>query len=154
MLFNQAQIIINAKAVTFYLLMVILNKAFSQNKAIEELTKLNQDWLNSYPKKDTAALNKILSEDFILISPKETKMTRSDVINNLNKQEAVSVNIDSINVQLVADNAGLITAYTTFVLKTGDGKEMTGRNCYQDVYIKRNGRWLAVAAHVTLPDIK
>ncbi|MEP6950593.1 MAG: hypothetical protein ABI863_15015 [Ginsengibacter sp.] len=80
-------------------------------------------------------------------------MTRSDIINNLNKQETVSINIDSINVRLVTDNVGLITAYTTFILKT-NGKEMTGQNCYQGVYIKRKVNWFAVAAHVTLLNMK
>lgn len=28
-----------------------------------------------------------------------------------------------------------------------DGKDMTGENRYQDVYVKRNGKWSAVAAH-------
>lgn len=141
------------KLLVFILLMIIFINAFAQNKDIEELTRLNQDWLNSYIKKDTATLNKIFADDFILISPKGARMTRSDIINNLNRQETVSINIDSINVRLVTADVGLITAYTTFVLKT-DNKEMTGKNCYQDVYIKRNGSWFAVAAHVTLLNAK
>ena len=142
-----------SKLLLFILLTIVFQNAFSQNKDIEELTRLNQDWLNSYSKKDSATLNKIFADDFILISPKGTKMTRSDIINSLNKQETVSVNIDSINVQLVTDDVGLITAYTTFVLRI-NGKEMTGQNCYQDVYIKRKGNWFALAAHVTLLDMK
>jgi hypothetical protein len=31
---------------------------------------------------------------------------------------------------------------------------MTGQNCYQDVYVKRKGNCLAVAAHVTLLSMK
>jgi len=135
------------------LLTAIFQNTFSQNRDIEELTRLNQDWLNSYHKKDTATLNKIFADDFVLISPKGAKMTRKDIIDNLNKQETVSINIDSISVQLLIDNVGLITAYTTFVLKIDD-KEMTGQNCYQDVYIKRKGKWFAVAAHVTLLNMK
>ena len=135
------------------LLTTILQNAFSQNKDIEELTRLNQDWLNSYHKKDTATLNKIFADDFVLISPKGAKMTKRNIIDNLDKQETVSINIDSIGVQLLTDNVGLITAYTTFVLKI-DGKEMTGQNCYQDVYIKRKDKWFAVAAHVTLLNMK
>jgi len=65
----------------------------------------------------------------------------------------VSINIDGIGVQLLTDNVGLITAYTTFVLETDD-KEMTGQNCYQDVYTKRKNKWFAVAAHVTLLNMK
>ena len=135
------------------LLTTILQNAFSQNKDIEELTRLNQDWLNSYHKKDTATLNKIFADDFVLISPKGAKMTKRNIIDNLDKQETVSINIDSIGFQLLTDNVGLITAYTTFVLKI-DGKEMTGQNCYQDVYIKRKDKWFAVAAHVTLLNMK
>ena len=135
------------------LLTAIFQNTFSQNRDIEELTRLNQDWLNSYHKKDTATLNKIFADDFVLISPKGAKVTKRDIIDNLNKQETVSINIDSIAVQLLTDNVGLITAYTTFVLKIDD-KEMTGQNCYQDVYIKRKGKWFAVAAHVTLLNMK
>jgi uncharacterized protein (TIGR02246 family) len=135
------------------LLAIIFQNAFSQNKDVEELTRLNQDWLNSYQKKDAATLNKIFAEDFILISPKGAKMTKRDIIDNLDKQETVSVNIDSIAVKLLTTDVGLITAYTTFVLRVGD-KEMTGQNCYQDVYIKRKNKWFAVAAHVTLLNMK
>ena len=41
----------------------------AQTSAIAVIKKLNYDWLNAYPKKDTAALSKILADDFILISP-------------------------------------------------------------------------------------
>ena len=132
---------------------IMCQSAFPQNKDIEELTKLNKDWLNSYQTKDTATLNKILANDFILISPNGTKMTRDDVINNITKQEPVSVNIDSIDVLLLTPDVGLITAYTTFIIKKFD-KEHTGKNCYQDVYMKRKNRWYAVAAHVTLLNMK
>ena len=135
------------------LLTTILQNAFSQNKDIEELTRLNEDWLNSYQKKDAATLNKIFADDFVLISPKGTKMTKRDIIDNLDKQETVSINIDSVSVHLLTNDVGLITAYTTFVLKV-DSKEVTGQNCYQDVYIKRKNKWVAVAAHVTLLNMK
>jgi hypothetical protein len=137
----------------FILLATATQNSYSQNKDLEGLIKLNKDWINSYPQKDTATLNKIFAEDFVLISPKGIKMTKSDVINNIKTQEIISVNIDSSDVRLLTDDVGLITAYVTFVFKTGN-KEMTGKNCYQDVYIKRKNRWLALAAHVTLPDVK
>ena len=135
------------------LLITIFQVGLSQKKDIEALTKLNQDWLNSYPKKDTATLAKIFADDFILISPKGVKMTKRDIIANLDKQETVSVGIDSLDIRLLTKKAGIITVYTTFVLKI-DGKEITGKNCYQDVYVKRKGKWLAVAAHVTLLSVK
>lgn len=135
------------------LLATICQSAISQNNDIKQLTKLNQDWLNSYTSKDTATLAKIFADDFVLISPKGTKMTKRDIIGNLATQETVSMKIDSADVRLIRNDVGLITAYTTFILKI-NGNGLKGRNCYQDVYVKREGRWLAVAAHVTLLDMK
>jgi len=135
------------------LFLLIIQYASAQNKDIQELTKLNHDWLQSYSTKDSATLNKIFAEDFVLISPNGTKMKKTDIINNLYKQETVSVNIDSIDVRLLTENTGLITAYITFILKD-NGKDVIGKNCYQDVYIKRKGKWMAVAAHVTLLNMK
>ncbi|HJV20177.1 MAG TPA: nuclear transport factor 2 family protein [Sediminibacterium sp.] len=141
------------KVLLSILLLAIFQSAFSQDHEIEELKKLNQDWLNSYAKKDTATLSKVFADDFVLVSPKGAKMTKRDIISNLDKQETVSVTIDSIDVRLLTDEVGLITCYTTFVLKM-DGKDVIGQNCYQDVYVKRKGKWFAVAAHVTLLAMK
>jgi hypothetical protein len=60
-----------SKLLLLILLTVVFQNAFPQNKDIEELTRLNQNWLNSYSKKDTATLNKIFSDDFILISERD-----------------------------------------------------------------------------------
>jgi hypothetical protein len=131
------------------LMLLIFQKIFSQNNDVQALIKLNQDWLQSYQTKDKATLTKIFSDDFVLISPKGAKMTKVDIINTLDKQETVSIHIDSIAVKLLTSDVGVITAYTTFVLRI-DGKDVTGQNCYQDVYIRRKGGWVAVAAHVSL----
>jgi len=138
---------------TCILLMLICQSVFSQSKDIEIITGLNSDWLNSYVKKDKATLDRIFADDFILISPKGIKMTKKDVIDNLDKQETLSVSIDSLDVKMLTDEVGVVTAYATFVLKV-DGKEVSGQNCYQDIYVKRRGKWLAVNAHVTLLSFK
>jgi uncharacterized protein (TIGR02246 family) len=135
------------------LLTIILQNSFSQSKDIEKLTKLNQDWLNSSIKKDTATIAKIFADDFVLISPNGVKRTKHDAVRNILYQDIKSINIDSIDVRLLTNDVGLITCYLTFVLKI-DGKEVTGKNCYQDVYVKRKGRWFAVSAHVTLLNSK
>lgn len=136
-----------------FLLTVIYQTAFSQDKDVAALTKLNSRWLASYPTKDRATLTEIFADDFVLISPSGAKMTKQDIISNLEKQETVSINVDSLDVRLLTKEVGLVTAYTTFVLKV-EGKEVSGKNCYQDVYVKRKGKWMAVSAHVTLLGMK
>jgi uncharacterized protein (TIGR02246 family) len=137
------------KLIVCILLTALFQNASSQQSDIDMLTALNRDWLNSYSTTDTATLNKIFADDFVLITPNGSKMSKQYIIANLSEQKISSVKIDSIDVRILTSNVGLITAYTTFVLKA-DGKEITGRNCYQDVYLKRNKKWMAVAAHVTL----
>ena len=49
-----------------------------------------------------------------------------------------------VNVRLIGDCA-IIHARTTY--RMSDGRPGSGR--YTDIWARRNGRWLAVAAHVT-----
>jgi uncharacterized protein (TIGR02246 family) len=134
------------------LLALICQTVFAQSKDIEIISNLNKDWLDSYVKKDSATLNRIFAPDFVLISPTGSKMTKKSVIDNLQKQEIISVNIDSVDVKLLTADVGVVTAYITFVVNT-DGKEVPGQICYQDVYVKRKGKWVAVTAHVTLLNV-
>jgi len=130
-------------------LILIIANAFAQDRDVQELAKLNRDWLHSYVTKDSTMLAAILAEDFILISPNGSKWTKQAMINNLEKQELISINIDSVNTRLLTENTAILTAYTSFVMKI-DGKNVDAKNCYQDVYLKRKNRWQAVSAHVTL----
>jgi uncharacterized protein (TIGR02246 family) len=122
----------------------------SQNADIETIKKLNYDWLNAYPQKDTATLGKILADDFILINPTGIKQTRKDNLQNLLDPniETISVSFDSVEVRILSPSVAMLNAWANFTFKA-NGKQMTGKNCYEDIYIKRNGKWLAIAAHVT-----
>lgn len=80
-------------------------------------------------------------------------MTKKDIVDNISSQQINSVKIDTIIVRMVTENVGIITAYTTFTFPS-DEKTTTAKNCYQDVYVKRNNRWLAVSAHVTLLSVE
>jgi uncharacterized protein (TIGR02246 family) len=124
---------------------------WGQNSDVETIKKLNQDWLNSFPTRDSGTLSKILADDFILVGANGTKQTKTDNLLNMVSPniEFKSVNIDSVDVQLITADVGVLTAWTSFIFKA-DGKEMKGSNCYQDVYMKRKNRWHAVSAHVTL----
>ena len=136
----------------FGLVMIFQGQLYAQNKSVETLKRMNEDWIRSYPSKDSAALERIFAKDFILISPNGNKMTRRECIGNLRRQEILSVNIDSADVRMLDEKIGVVTAYMTFVVKE-DNTLKTGRTCYQDIYMQRKKRWVAVAAHVSLLSI-
>jgi hypothetical protein len=52
-------------------------------------------------------------------------------------------------VRMLDEKIGVVTAYITFVFRENNTLK-TGRTCYQDIYMQRKKRWMAVAAHVSL----
>jgi len=121
-----------------------------ETQEIEAIKKINERWLNTYTKRDSATLSKILANDFVLIAQNGLPQTRQDVLSGMlsPNMETISIKIDSVNVRLLSADIAILNGWSTFVYKF-DGNQMTGITSYQDIYAKRKGRWVAVAAHVT-----
>lgn len=126
---------------------------FAQQTDSAIVNRLNQQWIASYAQKDTTAMQQILADDFLMISPKGTPLNRMDVIRNIGSPDiTTTATIDSTSIRIFGQTA-LVVAYTRFSI-TSDGKTIHGSNCYSDLYVKRQGAWKAVAAHVTLISLK
>ena len=124
-------------------------RSSGQNPDIEMLKKLNRDFLNSIVNRDTATLSKILADDFILINPGGIKRNKADNLSGaMVSNQKISVDIDSVEVRLLSGEVGLVTAWTNNKINA-DNKETKFKICYQDVYMKRRNKWVAVAAHVS-----
>lgn len=134
------------------LILMLIAVALYENpddKDVKVIQRLNEEWLQAYVTKDSKVLDRIFAHDFVLINHKGQKTTKQQNLDNLKRQEVSSVHIDSVEVKLATREVRILTAYTTFTFLS-DGKPSTGKNCYQDVYVKRKGQWQAVSAHVTL----
>lgn len=121
----------------------------SSSADVKTLEKLNEDWIHSYPGKDTATLSRIFADDLIMITPNGSRLSKADCLANTASpaQQVRSAKVDKVQVKLLG-NVGLVMAEASFV-SLDNGKEVPGRTNYLDVYEKRNGRWVAIAAHVT-----
>ncbi|HJQ58351.1 MAG TPA: nuclear transport factor 2 family protein [Vineibacter sp.] len=112
---------------------------------LEELTELNSDYIRSVQASDVRRFDEILADDFICSNPDGSLVDRAGFL----KQTAVPVkiaNIEARDVQVrIMGEFAIIHARTTYTLP--DGRPGAGR--YTDVWARRDGRWLAVAAHVT-----
>ncbi|HTD39293.1 MAG TPA: nuclear transport factor 2 family protein [Mucilaginibacter sp.] len=122
---------------------------FAQSKDEKMIKKLNEDWIASYVTKDTATMSRIFANDLVLVNPAGKKFYKKDILKGVVApgQEYLSSKVDSADVRLFG-NVGIINAKITVAMKS-DGKTSIIKTCYMDVYEKRNGRWYAVAAHVT-----
>jgi ketosteroid isomerase-like protein len=115
------------------------------SKDIDELTVLNRNYVASVQKSDVKRFDEILADDFYCSNPDKSLVDRAGFL----KQTAVPVTIKNleahdVNIRLMGDFA-IIHARTSYTMP--DGKPGSGR--YTDVWARRNGRWLAVSAHVS-----
>ncbi|MGB8607185.1 nuclear transport factor 2 family protein [Bradyrhizobium sp.] len=115
------------------------------SKDIDDLTALNRDYVASVQNSDVKRFDEFLADDFFCSNPDKSLVDRAGFL----KQTAVPVTIRNlkahdVNIRVMGDFA-IIHAGTTYTMP--DGKPGSGR--YTDVWARRNGRWLAVSAHVS-----
>ena len=111
---------------------------------LETLQALNRDYITSVQNGDAKRFDEILSEDFLNTNPDGSLVDKQGFL----KQIAPPVKIrglacHDVNVRLIGDFA-IVHARTTYTLL--DGRPGHGR--YTDIYARRNGQWLCVAAQV------
>jgi uncharacterized protein (TIGR02246 family) len=123
---------------------------YAQNADVTMIKQLNRQWLDAIVQEDSAALGRILADNFVLINPGGMRRTKTDNISLHNPgQQVTRVDIDSQNVRMLTDDVGIITVWTTNYITQGTEKVVL-KICYMDIYQKRKSQWNAVAGHVTL----
>ena len=115
------------------------------SKDIDELTILNRDYVGSVQNSDVKRFDEILAQDFYCTNPDKSLVDRTGFL----KQTAVPVTIrnliaDDVRIRVMGDFA-IIHGRTSYTAP--DGNQAFGR--YTDCWARQNGRWLAVAAHVS-----
>lgn len=108
------------------------------------LLELNRDYIRSVQTSDVKRFKDILADDFLCSLPDGALIDRESFLEHTALPATISnLEVHDVNVRLMGDFA-IIHAQTTFT--TRDGRPGMG---YTDVWARRDGRWLAVSAHVT-----
>jgi ketosteroid isomerase-like protein len=112
---------------------------------LDQLLDLNREYIRSVQHSDVRRFDEILADDFLCSNPDGSLVDRKAFLAQTARPVTIS-NLEArdVNVRLMGDFA-IIHARTTYTLP--DGREGAGR--YTDVWARRDGRWLAVSAHVT-----
>ena len=112
---------------------------------LDTLVQLNLDYIDSVKTSNAGRFREILADDFLCTQANGALVDRDQFLANTEKAPRMgNLEAHDVNVRVMGDFA-IIHARTTFTL--ADGASGSGR--YTDVWAKRNGHWLAVAAHVT-----
>lgn len=112
---------------------------------IAELERLNRDYISSVQMSDVRRFDEILAEEFYCSNPDGSLVDRKAFLEQTARPVTIS-NLEArdVLIRIIGDIA-IIHARTTYTLP--DGRAGSGR--YTDVWQRRDGRWLAVSAHVT-----
>lgn len=130
----------------------------------EALTALNTDYINSVQNGDVQRFDEILAGEFYCSNPDGSLVDRAGFLAQTAKPVRITgLKAEEVMIRLFSSAHGLErnpdgavqdrehgdfaiihgrTRYTT-----AEGRAAQGR--YTDVWAKRDGRWLAVSAHVT-----
>jgi hypothetical protein len=130
------------------LLLLIAIATRGQSADADTLKALNAMFIHGSMTRDTAKLKRIFAHDFVLINPSGQRRTGQDVLNGfVTGPHFLSCEVDTVEIRLYG-TIGLVLARAVFTTEA-NGKQTTGKTNYLDVYEKRRGHWVAIAAHVT-----
>jgi ketosteroid isomerase-like protein len=111
----------------------------------ETLLQLNRDYIDSVQNSDVERFDEILADDFQCSNPDGSLVDRAAFLQQTARPVAIKgLTADDVIIRQMGDFA-IIHARTSYTLPDG----RTGGGRYTDVWARRNGRWLAVSAHVT-----
>lgn len=112
---------------------------------LETLATLNTAYIDSVKHADARRFEELLAPDFHCTQSDGSFLDRRQFIESVARGATMPrLEAHDVNVRLLGDVA-IVHAQTIFTL--ANGTQGTGR--YTDVWARRDGRWLAVAAHVT-----
>lgn len=112
---------------------------------LDALLALNDDYIRSVQNGDVRRFGEILADDFLCSNPDGSLVDKAGFLAQTARPVTVrGLAAEDVKVRVLGDIA-IIHARTRYT--TADGERRNGR--YTDVWARRDGRWLAVSAHVT-----
>ena len=112
---------------------------------LDVLLELNREYIRSVQESDVERFREMLAEDFRVSNPDGSFLDKAGFLAQTARPVTIS-NLEALDVEVrILGDTAIIHARTSYA--GSDGQLLSGR--YTDVWARRDGRWLAVAAHVT-----
>jgi ketosteroid isomerase-like protein len=112
---------------------------------LDALLALNDDYIRSVQKGDVRRFGEILADDFLCSNPDGSLVDKAGFLAQTARPVTIrGLATEDVKLRILGDVA-IIHARTSYT--TAEGERRNGR--YTDIWARRDGRWLAVSAHVT-----
>ena len=119
-------------------------KADSDAAVPQILQAIEQAWLNAEINHDTAAFERLVADDWIAITPDGKNQTKTERAAEIKSGHIDSATLGDMKVRVFGDTA--VVTGTDDENTMTDGKKSSEHYVWTDVFVKRNGKWLAVAS--------
>jgi ketosteroid isomerase-like protein len=119
----------------------------ADTKGVEKaIIQMEKDWAEAGIKKDVAAFDRIVADDWISVDFEGNVVNKTTAIADLKSgaSSSASVDLGEMKVRVYGDTAIVIGSDTE--KSTYKGKDSSGHYVWTDVFVKRNGRWQAVSS--------
>ena len=117
------------------------------SQAEQELTRMEREFGEAMTRRDTATLDRLMADDFAAINPLGRELTKAQVVAQITSPDydLDSIRNEDIRVRVFGDAA--VATARAVAKGRYKGQDASGQVRYMRVWIRRQGRWQAVAAH-------
>ena len=136
------------------LLALAVPTAWAQTASpVQQVRQLEREWLDAYEKRDSAAMQRIVADDFTIVFPDGSSQTKTDILAMLERGRAgdhPGPRFTTEDVQARAYGDTVILSGRVITHRKGpDGIESRQESRYTDTYVRLDGRWQVVASHLS-----
>jgi ketosteroid isomerase-like protein len=117
----------------------------------EELAQIQQRLMRAWVERDRAYIDSVLAADWTTTDPSGHVLTKADIMRQAfesDDRRVESGTIDDVRVRLFGDTA--VVTGRTMAVGSYKGARGAATLRFTDVFVKRDGRWQAVASQGTL----
>jgi hypothetical protein len=114
----------------------------------QQVIAVETEWVDAEVRHDEAVLDRVLDERFLVNSSKGVPRNKASVIADVRGWNLVSETITDRTV-LVDGNTAIVFGTATFRFAVEGRVGETSAARYTTTYIRRDGRWRALALHMT-----
>jgi uncharacterized protein (TIGR02246 family) len=133
---------------------LIVPPVFAQTAdPVQQVRQLEREWLDAYEKRDSAAMQRIVADDFTIVFPDGASQTKADILAMLERgraggRPAPRFTTEDVQARAYGDTVILSGRVITH-RKGADGTESQQESRYTDTYVRLGGRWQVVASHLS-----
>jgi ketosteroid isomerase-like protein len=134
------------------LLIAPFENSHAKDSLDAQLKDIETRWGRALQKRDTAFLESILADDYVITTDKGKVLNRSGAIKDVKDDPDTTEKTFNSNVMVhsIKSDAAVVTGMSRDIGKDKTGKKFDRTYRWTDTFVNKNGKWQCVATQITL----